>query len=236
MTKNMNVALLGNLIKDIASAITVDTKNSDWLDKMIDESDLSIDDLLNETKNVDWDAKLKMASDLMNKNIEKAVEKVNKKERKVLIDSPINVKGDKMKSNKEELCGCGCGKPVDKCSCSEKEKAKTTKLNVKNAFTADSLKKEKTYRLINVNKVAEKILTIIYDEIKANVNSSQIGYELCSKAWDKLLLNVRPETKIKVRDRVASHLSNNGFDVCVGEQFEDGELVNLTLDIFWDFI
>lgn len=232
MKKNLNSVLLNNLIKNVVSAITVDDESakSNWMDDMFDGTELSIEDLLNKSENSDWDAKLKYATDLMNKNIEKAVEKVNNKERKVLIDRPVSIKGDEMVSNKEELCGCGCGKPVEKCSCNE---PKVNKLNVANAFTADSLHKANKVRLINVNKTAEKILSVIYSDIKSNAKIGSVEYDFMDERWDSLLLNVRAKTVEKVLDRVANHLIANGFAVSTSNSYSEDSIEELYMSIIW---
>lgn len=239
MSKKINTVLLEDLVKTIVDGLTslekVDTK---WIDDMINEEDKSINELLKETsekmdkldemkqKDKKWQDKLKMATEIMNKNIEKAVEQVSNKERKVLIDSPVNVKGDKMKS--EKICACGCEKPVSKCDCNEKK----NDLNVSNAFSAESLK-EKKVKLINVNKTAEKILAIIYDEIKKYASTGSLEYDFMDERWDSLLLNVRVVTVEKVLERVVNHLVENGFAVSSSNVYDEDGIVELYMSIDW---
>lgn len=228
----LNKVLLEDFANILLSAVNApENVDTSWLDKMFDENDKSIDDLLKEySENTEtWEDKLKRATDLMNKNIEKAVEQVNNKERKILIDRPLNVKGEKMKS--KEMCDCGCGKTVEDCDCDDCN-TKKNKLNVANSFTADSLKESKV-RLINVNKTAEKILTTIYSDIKSNASKGSLEYDFMDKKWDTLLLNVRVRTVEKVLDRVAEHLIENGFAVSTSNVYDEDGITELYMSIDW---
>lgn len=236
MSKNTNVTLINDLVNTLLSAVE-SSDNTSWLDDMLDE-DLSLEDLLTgkirqvsdeeliNEENDAWKKKLEVASKIMNQNIEKAVEKVNNKERKVLIDSPVKV----------EKCKCGCDKPVDKCDCGTK---KETKLNVKNAFTADSLKtpveekEEVTVRLINVNKTSEKALERIYNLIKLNANNGSVVVDFLDESWDDLLLNVRASTVEKVMSRVANYLEEKGFDVMIAVSYVDDSIEEMAMEIAW---
>lgn len=236
MSKNTNVTLINDLVNTLLSAVE-SSDNTSWLDDMLNE-DLSLEDLLTgkirqvsdeeliNEENDAWKKKLEVASKIMNQNIEKAVEKVNNKERKVLIDSPVKV----------EKCKCGCDKPVDKCDCGTK---KETKLNVKNAFTADSLKtpveekEEATVRLINVNKTSEKALERIYNLIKLNANNGSVVVDFLDESWDDLLLNVRASTVEKVMARVANYLEDKGFDVLTSVSYINDSIEEMAMEIAW---
>lgn len=225
MSKNTNVTLINDLVNTLLSAVE-SSDNTSWLDDMLNE-DLSLEDLLTgkirqvsdeeliNEENDAWKKKLETASKIMNQNIEKAVEKVNNKERKVLIDSPVK---------------------VDKCDCDTK---KETKLNVKNAFTADSLKtpveekEEATVRLINVNKTSEKALERIYDLIKLNANNGSVVVDFLDESWDDLLLNVRASTVEKVMVRVANYLEDKGFDVLTSVSYMNDSIEEMAMEITW---
>lgn len=228
----LNGTLLEDFAKTVLSAVTAPKSiDTTWLDEMLDKEDKSLEDLLKEysDNSESWEDKLKRATDLMNENIQKAVEQVNNKQRKILIDRPVNVKGDKMKS--KEMCDCGCGKTVEDCDC-EDCKTKKNRLNVANSFTASSLKESKV-RLINVNKTAEKILTTIYSDIKANASKGCVEYDFMDKKWDNLLLNVCVKTVEKVLDRVAEHLIENGFAVSSSNVYDDEGITELYMSIDW---
>ena len=231
MSKN-DVEMLGDLMKDMLHVALQKLNSTDeTADSDLDlDSEVSIEDLLNEDKKEDtFKDRLQYASDLMNQNIKNAEEKVKNKERKILIDSPLDVKGEKMKS--KEMCGCGCGKTVEECDCNDCN-TKKNKLNVANSFTADSLKESKV-RLINVNKTAEKILTTIYSDIKSNASKGSLEYDFMDKKWDALLLNVRLVTVLKVLERVANHLKSNGFAVTSYNLYMEDSIAELYMAIDW---
>lgn len=236
MKKNLNATLVNDLVNTLLGALETSDETS-WLDSML-ENDLTLEELLGgkvrqvsdeeliKEENDAWKKKLETASKMMNKNIEKAVEQVKNKERKVLIDSPVKV----------EKCKCGCNKPVDKCDCDTK---KETKLNVKNAFTADSLKtpveekEEATVRLINVNKTSEKALERIYNLIKLHANNGSVVVDFLDESWDDLLLNVRASTVEKVMSRVANYLEEKGFDVMIAVSYVDDSIEEMAMEIAW---
>ena len=94
MLKN-DVEMLGDLMKDMLHVALQKLNSTDeTADSDLDlDSELSIEDLLNEDKKEDtFKDRLQYASDLMNQNIKNAEEKVKNKERKILIDSPLYAK------------------------------------------------------------------------------------------------------------------------------------------------
>ena len=234
MSKNLNVTLINDLVNTLLNA--VETKDdTSWLDEMI-ASDLSLDDLLGTSmrevsdeeiinkQNKEWNEKLKKATEIMNKNIEEAVNKVNNKERKILVDSPVKV----------EKCKCGCDKPATECSKSKKSDT----LNVKNAFKAETLKtpevkEESKVRLINVNKTAEKALERIYTTILEVRETGGFVFDFLAEGWDDLLENVRATTVEKVINRVANHLIENGFDVATSVVYDDDSIVEMSMAVDW---
>lgn len=220
MLKN-DVEMLGDLMKDMLYVALQKLNSTDETADLDLESELSIEDLLNEDKKEDtFKDRLQYASDLMNQNIKNAEEKVKNKERKILIDSPLDVNSKK----ESESCSCGCG-------CSDKNK-----LNVKNSFTASSLlkqpKKDKV-KLINVNKTAEKILTQIYDDIKSNKIDRIVEYDFTDEKWNDLLLNVRLKTVLKLLKRMANHLESNGFYVTTEYTYDNNGASMLYMAVEW---
>lgn len=220
MLKN-DVEMIGDLMKDMLYVALQKLNSTDETADLDLESELSIEDLLNEDKKEDnFKDRLQYASDLMNQNIKNAEEKVKNKERKILIDSPLNVNSKK----ESESCSCGCG-------CSDKNK-----LNVKNSFTASSLleqpKKDKV-KLINVNKTAEKILTQIYDDIKSNKIDRIVEYDFTDEKWNDLLLNVRLKTVLKLLKRMANHLESNGFYVTTEYTYDNNVASMLYMAVEW---
>lgn len=206
------------------------------LNKFVDDLFSSINEELKEKQNPksSLEERLKKASEIMNKNIEDAIAKVNKKERQILVDSPI----------KTDKCSCG-----DKCDCnkcatesSNEVKPETSKstLDVKNAFTASSLRPEKevtepTVRLINVKKTAIKALERIYNHIKDvdALGFREWNYDFLAKGWDDLLGNVRVTTIEKVMSHVSKHLIQNGFDVSSSVAYSDKGVEELSLTVAW---
>lgn len=193
-------------------------------DGMSKDTGKSIEDFLNE----DRKKELEVASDLMNKKIEEVMKKVQNKERKILIDSPMKVEGEK----KMDKCDCKCG-----CGCTEKEKEKV-KLNVANAIKADSLKvepkKEKSkVKLININKTAEKMLSEIYEDIKSNRDLGYLEYDFLDEDFYDYLENVRYVTIEKLLNRIADHLSENGFGVGLSISYDGDEMDDAFLTITW---
>ena len=203
------------------------------LNKFVDDLFLSINEELKEKQNPksSLEERLKKASEIMNKNIENAIAKVNKKERQILVDSPI----------KTDKCSCG-----DKCDCnkcatesSNEVKTETSKstLDVKNAFTADSLNstevKEPTVRLINVKKTAVKALERIYDRIKEASNLGCYQFDFLASGWDDLLEGVRASTIEKVISRVADHLIENGFDVSTCIAYDNEGISEMSMNVSW---
>lgn len=191
-------------------------------DGMSKDTGKSIEDFLNE----DRKKELEVASDLMNKKIEEVMKKVQNKERKILIDSPMKVEGEK----KMDKCDCKCG-----CGCTEKEKVK---LNVANAIKADSLKvepkKEKSkVKLININKTAEKMLSEIYEDIKSNRDLGYLEYDFLDEDFYDYLENVRYVTIEKLLNRIADHLSENGFGVGLSISYDGDEMDDAFLTITW---
>lgn len=195
-------------------------------DELFKDTEKSIEDFLNE----DRKKELEVASDLMNKKIEEAMKKVQNKERKILIDSPMKVEGEK----KMDKCDCKCG-----CGCTEKEKVK---LNVANAIKADSLKvepkvepkKEKSkVKLININKTAEKMLSEIYEDIKSNRDLGYLEYDFLDEDFNDYLENVRYVTIEKLLNRIADHLSENGFGVGLSISYDGDEMDEAFLTITW---
>lgn len=193
-------------------------------DGMSKDTGKSIEDFLNE----DRKKELEIASDSMNKKIEEAMKKVQNKERKILIDSPMKVEGEK----KMDKCDCGC-------RCAEKEKVK---LNVANAIKADSLKvepkvepkKEKSkVKLININKTAEKMLSKIYEDIKSNRDSGYLEYDFLDEDFYDYLENVRYVTIEKLLNRIADHLSENGFGVGLSISYDGDEMDDAFLTVTW---
>ena len=205
------------------------------LNKFVDDLFSNINEELKEKQNPQssLEERLKKASEIMNKNIEDAIAKVNKKERQILVDSPI----------KTDKCSCG-----DKCDCnkcatesSNEVKPETSKstLDVKNAFTADSLNdeevKEPTVRLINVKKTAVKVLELVYELIK---DYNAIGlrtqtFDFLAPVWDDLFENVRVTTIEKVIGHVSKHLIQNGFDVSSSVAYSDEGVEELSLTVAW---
>lgn len=203
------------------------------LNKFVDELFSNINEELKEKQNPksSLEERLKKASEIMNKNIEDAIAKVNKKERQILVDSPI----------KTDKCSCG-----DKCDCnkcatesSNEVKTETSKstLDVKNAFTADSLNstevKEPTVRLINVKKTAVKALERIYDRIKEASNLGCYQFDFLASGWDDLLEGVRASTIEKVMSRVADHLIENGFDVSTCIAYDNEGISEMSMNVSW---
>lgn len=226
MLKN-DVEMLGDLMKDMLYVALQKLNSTDeTADSDLDlDSELSIEDLLNEDKKEDtFKDRLQYASDLMNQNIKNAEEKVKNKERKILIDSPLDV--NSKKESESCFCGCEC-----ECGCSDKNK-----LNVKNSFTASSLleqpKKDKV-KLINVNKTAEKILTQIYDDIKSNKIDRIVEYDFTDEKWNDLLLNVRLKTVLKLLKRMANHLESNGFYVTTEYTYDNNVASMLYMAVEW---
>lgn len=207
------------------------------LNKFVDNLFSNINEELKEKQNPksSLEERLKKASEIMNKNIEDAIAKVNKKERQILVDSPIKIDTD--------TCTCG-----DKCACSKcatessnEVKSKTSKptLDVKNAFTADSLNstevKEPTVRLINVKKTAVKVLESVYELIK-DYNTIGIRtqtFDFLAPVWDDLFENVRVTTIEKVIGHVSKHLIQNGFDVSSSVAYSDEGVEELSLTVAW---
>lgn len=193
-------------------------------DGMSKDTGKSIEDFLNE----DRKKELEVALDSMNKKINEAIEKVQNKERKILIDSPMKVEGEK----KMDKCDCGC-------RCAEKEKVK---LNVDNAIKADSLKvepkvepkKEKSkVKLININKTAEKMLSEIYEDIKSNRDLGYLEYDFLDEDFYDYLENVRYVTIEKLLNRIADHLSENGFGVGLSISYDGDEMDDAFLTVTW---
>lgn len=214
--KNKHIKSLSDVLEDVLALAT-------------DGSTVTIKELLEGTTDkTAADSNLKKATDLMNKEIKKQMDKVAKGERQILCDSPVKV--DKKEDYNDSFI-----KELDEAFKryeSANKPSKADEIKVKNAFHAKDLKVKPKVRLINVNKTVSEMLEVIYALIKANANEGHIFIDFGDKSWDKWLDNVRPQTLEKVSDRIANHLDLNGFDVDVDFEIDDDE-VYMTLGIEW---
>ena len=105
----------------------------------------------------------------------------------------------------DEKCSCGC---------CEKKKKKLDPIVAHNELTADKARElgKPKVKLINVNKTVSKILEDIYADIASCAEDGVLEYDLLED-WNELLDRVRDLTMIKVVERTAKHLRDNGFDV-----------------------
>lgn len=207
---------------------TLDDIFGDILALATDGSTVSIKELLEGTSDKKLaESNLKKATELMNKEIAKQMEKVSKGERKILCDSPVKVNDENVKDD-------SFIKDLDEAFKRYEEDKKTSEINVPNAFRAKDLKAKivPTVRLINVNKTVSEMLAVIYDKIKKNAKDHSLYIDFGDKEWDKWLEKVRPQTLEKVSDRIANHLDLNGFDVDVDFAIDNKE-VFMTLNIEW---
>ena len=110
----------------------------------------------------------------------------------------------------DEKCVCGC---------CEKKKKKLDPIVVRNALTADEVREmgKPKLKLINVNKTVSEILEDIYNEIANFAEEGVLELDLLDLWWD-LLAGGRDVTMIKVVERTAKHLRDNGFDVDIDIQ------------------
>ena len=206
-TKLVKEAISSMLGDDADVKVYVATNDTDWLDEEIEKC-WSIQELLNDEMREVSDeeiirkeekAKTKKLTEVinelakdMNKHFEKARDDVEKKQKQMLVDSPVKVE-------KKETCDCG-----ENCKCHSK-----SKIVVENAFDAETLVKRK---YINVNNTVSKILTSIFDYIK---KSSEEGKtHLCYyviKGHEEELRGVIQPTLDKVFQRTFDYLEDKGF-------------------------
>ena len=66
-------------------------------------------------------------------------------------------------------------------------------------------------KLINVNKTVSKLLTYVYNDIAEFAEEGVLEYNLLAD-FPEELEGVRSVTMVKVIERMAKHLSDNGFD------------------------
>lgn len=228
-TKLVKDAISSMLGDDADVKVYVATNDKDWLDKEIEKC-WSIQELLNdemrevsdeEIMRKEESAKSKKLSEVindlakdMNKNFEKARDEVEKKQKQILVDSPVKVE-------KKETCGCG-----ENCKCKQTK----SEIVVDNAFNAKDLKSKKPRKLINVNKTVSKLLTKVFEDIKYMNDNGEKGlsFELFEEFEDELD-GVIPQTIDKVVDRMAAYLAERNFEIQVDES-EEGCIF---IDINW---
>lgn len=105
------------------------------------------------------------------------------------------------------------------CNCCNKKKKKLDPIVAHNELTADMAREmgKPKVKLINVNKTVSQILEDIYEDIASCAEDGVLEYDLLED-WNELLDRVRDVTMIKVVERTAKHLRDNGFDVDIDIQ------------------
>lgn len=227
-TKLVKDAISSMLGDDADVKVYVATNDTDWLDEEIEKC-WSIQELLNDEMREVSDEEIirkeekvktkkltevinELAKD-MNKNFEKARDEVEKKQKQILVDSP-------MKVEKKETCDCG-----ENCKCHSK-----SEIVVENAFKAEDLKVKTKRKLINVNKTVSKLLTKVFEDIKYMNDNGEKGlsFELFEEFGDELDGVIEPTIE-KVVDRMAAYLAERNFEV----QIDESEEGCIFIDINW---
>lgn len=165
----------------------------------------SLDELLKGTPNKnESDDNLKKAADIVNKGLEKEMNKIKNKEKELLIDSPVDVsKMKETKSNKVEVGLEGFVTP--------EEAAKITEKN--------------SVRLINVNKTVNAMLELVEQEIvdAANAGNHEVTIDFFDGEYGEMLYAVRLVTVEKVIDRLTNYIDSLGYDVDLDLSSEENE-------------
>lgn len=154
------------------------------------------------------------------KTLEELLDSIDEKDIDVLISvfQPVHPQYEDVDEEtllkEDEKCSCEC--------CCEKKKKKLDPIVAHNELTADMARemgKPKTpkVKLINVNKTVSQILEDIYGDIASCAEDGVLEYDLLYD-WNELLNGVRDVTMIKVVERTAKHLRDNGFDVDIDIQ------------------
>ena len=182
------------------------------LEEVLNSSnDKTLDELLKGTFNKnDSENNLKKAADIVNKGIEKEMEKIKNKEKKLLVDSPVDV--SKMKKNVKETVGLeGFISPDE----------------------ARNLSAPKV-RLINVNKTVNSMLELIEAEIvdAASANKSEVTIDFFDGEYAKMLYAVRLVTVQKVIDRITNYIDSLGYDVDLDLSYEDTDENDYEFDLY----
>ena len=171
-----------------------------------------LDDLISEKELKDIEEVLDMVisdgTEELNKKAASEMEKIKRKEKKLLIDSPVDV--TKMKSETKMT-------PIIS------EKLKTAD------EVRDSLKPK--VRLINVNKTVSQILDIIADEINEHAEDRVVEIDFFDGEIAELLYAVRLCTVEKVIDRTEDFLQSKGYDTDVVINTYEGDDCDFNMEV-----
>jgi hypothetical protein len=154
---------------------------------------------------------LKKAADIVNKGLEKEMEKIKNKEKQLLVDSPVDT--SKVKTKKKVEVGLeGFISPED-------ARAETDAHSV---------------RLINVNKTVNEMLESVEAEIieAAGNGTSSVTIDFFDGVYGELLYGVRLETAMKVIDRLTNYIDSLGYDVDLETWEENAEDEDYEFDVY----
>lgn len=192
-------------------------KKADFVKDLLDvlsNEDKSLDELLKGTPSKEDSTKnLKKAADIVNKGLEKEIEKIKNKEKELLIDSPVDV--SKMKKTEKKNVEVG----LEGFITPEKARAET------NAHS---------FRLINVNKTVNSMLELVEKEIvnAATNGDSTVTIDFFDGKYGEMLYAVRLETVLKVINRLTNYIDSLGYDVELDTWEEDSEEDEYDFDLY----
>lgn len=192
-------------------------KKADFVKDLLDalsNEDKSLDELLKGTPSKEDSTKnLKKAADIVNKGLEKEIEKIKNKEKELLIDSPVDV--SKMKKTEKKNVEVG----LEGFITPEKARAET------NAHS---------FRLINVNKTVNSMLELVEKEIvnAATNGDSTVTIDFFDGEYGEMLYAVRLETVLKVINRLTNYIDSLGYDVELDTWEEDSEEDEYDFDLY----
>lgn len=192
-------------------------KKADFVKDLLDalsNEDKSLDELLKGTPSKEDSTKnLKKAADIVNKGLEKEIEKIKNKEKELLIDSPVDVS----KMNKTEK--------------------KKVEVGLEGFITPKEARAETdahSIRLINVNKTVNSMLELVEKEIvnAATNGDSTVTIDFFDGEYGEMLYAVRLETVLKVINRLTNYIDSLGYDVELDTWEEDSEEDEYDFDLY----
>lgn len=192
-------------------------KKADFVKDLLDalsNEDKSLDELLKGTPSKEDSTKnLKKAADIVNKGLEKEIEKIKNKEKELLIDSPVDV--SKMKKTEKKKVEVG----LEGFITPEKARAETNAHSI---------------RLINVNKTVNSMLELVEKEIvnAATNGDSTVTIDFFDGEYGEMLYAVRLETVLKVINRLTNYIDSLGYDVELDTWEEDSEEDEYDFDLY----
>lgn len=132
---------------------------------------------------------------------------------------------DEIIDSSEEKCKCNSN---SNCQCS-KNKKEEIKLNVKNSFSAHSLRLKKS-----LNEIAETILTEIFEMIR--IQSFQEKRSVCIDIKEKFFeefRNTSVSEKEKIINLITLYLKMKDFYHISHFSFKNNQFSQCILEIFW---